>query len=338
MLDELVDCIENLSERITIHGASLRENETRTRLQLVDPLLLSLGWDVSDPELVTPEYAISGKWADYALLQSDGKTVAAVIEAKKLGESLDSHRMQMLNYANVAGIEYTGLTDGNRWELYSVFQKGTLEERRILDISVNAAPVQMVALKLLLLWRPNLESGNAISASDPILVDLSDSSPTPKTDISGSIPSEESEHPTSIGTKEIISQPVIDEHSTDWIPLSKYDPEPGTQSPVAIMFWDSSELEVEHWYEILTITVEKLYREGLLKVEHMPIGWSDKAYSVHSQPEHPTGKPFQYYRKINDSPLFVNINLNAGQVRKSARKILEKYGVDPAKVALKVVH
>ena len=205
MLNELVDCIENLRERITIHGALLRENETRTRLQLVDPLLLSLGWDVSDPGLVIPEYAISGKWADYALLQPDGKA-AAVIEAKKLGESLDSHRMQMLNYANAAGIEYTGLTDGNHWELYSVFQKGTLEERRILDISVNAAPVQMVALKLLLLWRPNLEFSNAITASEPILVDINSSSPTPKTDTSGSIPGNVSEHPPSIGTKEISPQ------------------------------------------------------------------------------------------------------------------------------------
>lgn len=61
MLDQLVACIEHLRERITNHGASLRENETRTRLQLVDPLLLSLGWDVSDPELVIPEYVISGK-------------------------------------------------------------------------------------------------------------------------------------------------------------------------------------------------------------------------------------------------------------------------------------
>ena len=332
MLNELVDCIENLRERITIHGASLRENETRTRLQLVDPLLLALGWDVSDPELVIPEYAISGKWADYALLQPDGKA-AAVIEAKKLGESLDSHRMQMLNYANAAGIEYTGLTDGNHWELYSVFQKGTLEERRILDVSVNAAPVHMIALKLLLLWRPNLESSNAISASEPVLVDLNNASPTTITDTSGSIPGKE---PQSTVIKEI-PPPMTEVHPTEWLPLSEYDPKAGTQSPVAIRFWDSRELGVKHWYEVLTLTVEKLYKDGLLKVEHTPIGWSAKSYSVHSQPEHPTGNPFIYYRKIDNSPLYVNINLNAGQVRKSARNILAKYRVDSSKVALKVV-
>ena len=332
MLNELVDCIENLRERITIHGASLRENETRTRLQLVDPLLLALGWDVSDPELVIPEYAISGKWADYALLQPDGKA-AAVIEAKKLGESLDSHRMQMLNYANAAGIEYTGLTDGNHWELYSVFQKGTLEERRILDVSVNAAPVHMIALKLLLLWRPNLESSNAISASEPVLVDLNNASPTTITDTSGSIPGKE---PQSTVIKEI-PPPMTEVHPTEWLPLSEYDPKAGTQSPVAIRFWDSRELGVKHWYEVLTLTVEKLYKDGLLKVEHTPIGWSAKSYSVHSQPEHPTGNPFIYCRKIDNSPLYVNINLNAGQVRKSARNILAKYRVDSSKVALKVV-
>lgn len=335
MLNELMDCLENLRERITIHSATLRENETRTRLQLVDPLLLSLGWDVSNPELVIPEYAISGKWADYALLQPDGKA-AAVIEAKKLGESLDSHRMQMLNYANAAGIEYTGLTDCNHWELYSVFQKGTLEERRILDVSVNSAPVQVVALKLLLLWRPNLESGNAISPSEPILVDLNNTSLTKETDASDSIPSNEPANSSPVISEE--TPPETATHLSDWILLSKYNPKAGTRSPLAIRFWDNSELKVNHWYEVLTITVEKLFREGLLTVEHTPIGWSAKSYSVHSRPEHPTGNPFVYYRKINDSPLFVNINLNAGQVRKSARNILKKFGVDPAKVALKVVH
>ena len=62
---------------------------------------------------------MSGAWADYALLDADGKPVA-IMEAKKLNEPLAAHRLQMVNYANLSGVPYAGLTDGNRWELYRV--------------------------------------------------------------------------------------------------------------------------------------------------------------------------------------------------------------------------
>ena len=111
LLDDLTGVIELLRERIQSHGEALRENETRTRMALVDPLLQALGWDVSDPAVVTPEFKVSGGWADYALLRSDGPP-AATVEAKKLGEPLASHQMQMLNYANASGIDFAALTDG----------------------------------------------------------------------------------------------------------------------------------------------------------------------------------------------------------------------------------
>ena len=125
VLGELVGCIELLQERIRSHRDTLQENETRTRMALIDPLLRALGWDVFDPEVVTPEYKAGGGRADYALLRADGQP-AATVEAKKLGETLSSHRMQMLNYANASGIEYAGLTDGDHWELYSVFRAGSV--------------------------------------------------------------------------------------------------------------------------------------------------------------------------------------------------------------------
>ena len=143
VLDDLVGCIELLQVRMKKHRNSLERNEIRTRVSLIDPLLCLLGWDVSDPELVTPEYTQSdssvgsSSWAaDYALLHSDGRP-AAVLEAKRLGEPLATHRMQMLNYANAWGIEYAGLTDGNHWELYRVFEPGRLEERRILEVAIR---------------------------------------------------------------------------------------------------------------------------------------------------------------------------------------------------------
>ena len=124
MLDELVGCIDELKDRISKYRNSLNENETRTRTQLIDPLLRALGWDVSDPRYVIPEFKVSDGWADYALLRDNGKP-AAMLEAKKLDEPLKpAHRAQMLKYAIELGIPYTGLTDGNHWEFVQCFRTG----------------------------------------------------------------------------------------------------------------------------------------------------------------------------------------------------------------------
>ena len=154
MLEPLISTIKTLQERIEAHGVTLRDNEIRTSMSLVDPLLVALGWDTSDPAVVLPEYAVSGR-ADYALLREDGRP-AAFIEAKKLGEPLDGHRMQMLNYSNASGVDYAGLTNGDDWELYSVFERGPLSERLLLQTTIHSSDIHRCALEFLLLWRPNI--------------------------------------------------------------------------------------------------------------------------------------------------------------------------------------
>lgn len=163
-LDDLVSVIETLKARLQTHRQVLQANETRTRMALIDPLLQALGWDTDDPALVLPEYDLRGNRADYALLDGAGKPVA-LVEAKRLGEQLVSHRMQIVNYANLSGVPYAGLTDGNHWELYKVFDPAPIEDRLLLDISIAESPAHEAALKLLLLWQPNLASGEPVLAT-----------------------------------------------------------------------------------------------------------------------------------------------------------------------------
>ena len=126
-LDDLQGVIEKLQNMIETRRDYLSRHETRTRQVLIDPLLRELGWDVSDPEAVQLEYRVGQQWADYALM-SDNQPVA-VIEAKRLGRGLeDDEIMQVLNYANRDGIDYMIVTDGDHWEMYEVFKRGTLEE------------------------------------------------------------------------------------------------------------------------------------------------------------------------------------------------------------------
>ena len=311
-LDDLVGCIELLQQRMQAHGTILREYETRTRMALIDPLLDALGWDTDDPSVVIPEYKVSDGWADYALLRPDGHP-AAVIEAKKLGTVLDAKsRRQMLNYANESGIEYAGLTDGNNWELYKVFQPGPLERRQILKVSIASARAHESALRLLVLWRPNLASGEPVPASEPILGVFKDPQPPP-----------------------VIKAPPPRPPEPGWVALSGYDPPPRASSPVAIQFWDGKKQKLNYWYQVLTSIVEKLYREETLTVEDLPIG-SSKVYIVNTEPVHPTGKMFGNKKRIEGTPLFVNVKLPAQQVRSATKKLLRRYKRDPSKVYLQV--
>ena len=117
MLDDLVGVVEALKYRIKNHRPNLQVNETQTRVVLIDPLLRALGWDTSDPELVTQEYDIGGKRVDYALLDDQGNPVV-FLEAKRLDEQLSSHRSQIVAYASERGITYPAITNGNEWEVY----------------------------------------------------------------------------------------------------------------------------------------------------------------------------------------------------------------------------
>lgn len=167
--DALTNVIETLKRRIKTYRQSLQQNEIRTRVALIDPLLTTLGWDVSDPGLVTPEYNVGRGRADYALNGSD-TIPAAMVEVKRLNHALnDDERMQMLTYANARGVRYAAITDGDIWELYQVFKQAPLEDRRLLRVKIVDTPPHKLALELLLLWRPNLASGVPVAAQEPVL-------------------------------------------------------------------------------------------------------------------------------------------------------------------------
>ena len=98
MLDDLIQTIETLKERIKKHKDYLGGYEVRTRVSLIDPMLRALGWDVDDPDLVQVEPKTDNGWADYALLGISHRPVAFV-EAKKLSANIADHTQQTVGYA-----------------------------------------------------------------------------------------------------------------------------------------------------------------------------------------------------------------------------------------------
>ena len=303
LLEPLVSTVKTIKERIATHGASLRENETRTRMALIDPLLQALGWDTSDLGMVLPEYDVSGRKADYALLQEDGNP-AATIEAKRLGEQLTSHRMQMLNYSNASGVEYAGLTDGDKWELYEVFKRGQLEDRRILDISIANMAVHEAALKLLLLWRPNLASGQPMLANESVVGVAMD----------GPL--------LELGSSESVDDTLSD--SGFWVSLALVKPSEYPEPPSAIRFSGRESYPVSRWQDVVVRILEYLIKDGSFSEQNCP--WVTHGYTrVNTVPSRRDGQPFRAPQQVA-SGIYIETSGNRGHLIDRSRNLWNTFG------------
>lgn len=100
-------------------GRHISEQDTKNAL--ISVLLKSLGWDVHDLDSVTHEWrptSFRGNPVDYALLSEDGHTPIALVEAKALSEKLDKHAKQAASYAQLAGVKWAILTNGEEWRVF----------------------------------------------------------------------------------------------------------------------------------------------------------------------------------------------------------------------------
>ena len=334
LLEPLISVIETLKKRIAVHGASLRENETRTRLALIDPLLQILGWDTADPAMVMPEYSVSKGRADYALLTPTGQP-SAVLEAKRLSEGLENHNTQMVAYALEEGVVYAGLTDGDRWHIYDVFKPVPLSDKRILDISIASTPAHEAALKLLLLWRPNLSSGQP-AANAPVHVPKpDDGSSTPVSVAYNGPPGPVNpilvQPPPSVARPSpVLPQPTglpaTVSIESGWIRLSAVEPR---DAPAYIRFPDSTLIEIKGgWTDAWFQVCEWLASTGRLTEHDCPIRISNRAsrYLVHTTPYHSNKREFGQGRKTTTG-LFVERQYQPRVALNNARFLLDKFRV-----------
>ena len=147
-IDNLVRVIEDLQDRIKSH-TKIRFNETRTRDDLINPLLRALGWE--GPSVITSEYSMTRgfrpKKADYALHEpGQTKHPVAFIEAKRMNEDLaEDHLQQVLGYARSRkSVKYIGLTNGDRWIFYDVSDVN----RPVVDVSISNQSAYLCADQL----------------------------------------------------------------------------------------------------------------------------------------------------------------------------------------------
>ena len=275
-LDDLQGVIEKLRKMIEAHRDHLSRHETRTRQVLIDPLLRELGWDVSDPEAVQLEYRVGQQWADYALM-SDSRPVA-VIEAKRLGRGLeDDEIMQVLNYANRDGIDYMIVTDGDHWEMYEVFKRGTLEERMLMKVQLSQQLPHKNVLQVLEIWKPNL---------------VSDGSPSEATESTVVPPKAAQDQSSNEPTEKQPQQLPIDLPKDQWYSLASERRYPQFTKPIQLKIGADIEKGVTSWKTVVQEVIAWLIDTEKLTDNHFPIEMKEQIF-ISREAVNRDGTPFK---------------------------------------------
>ncbi len=146
--------------------ALLSKNEAATRAALIDPVLRALGWDTADVRMVEPERTVENKQSLDYVLKGPAGAIQSVVEAKKLGESLDKlgHVGALIGYAFSLKPVSFFITDGLSWHCYS---PGHSHYEPTSIIELRAATVVPAALQLLQLLDA-AHSGHGLSAAPTV--------------------------------------------------------------------------------------------------------------------------------------------------------------------------
>ena len=327
MLDDLVQAIETLKQRIREHGPYVGAYESRTRVSLIDPMLSALGWDVADPALVQIEPRTTNGWADYALLGSNGRPVIFV-EAKKLADR-DSHVQQAVGYAvseNMGGanVPYCACTNGDNWEVFDVFS-----QKPVLKVSISTEDAAKCALQFLGLWRRSLSDGSLTPAVEPVvgLVEPSSVEPPPDTP-----PSPTLQRRPDIVVPTVRTPPP----EPEWTPLTGDFQIYGDLPPSEIRLPDGATKAISAWRSVVVESALWLNQEGKLTLDDCPIPMGGIRHLLSLDGVHRTGTKFHSPVKVGQTGMILEGSLTATDSVRFARKLWQDFGQDPAQVHLKL--
>ena len=344
-LESLFELVGTLRERIEEYSLLLGQNEMRTRYALIDPLLLELGWDTSNPSEVMIEDGSGDGRADYLLI--DNNQPVMIIEAKRLGLGVSDGRQQAIRYAMDQGrrARYFAVTDGNQWEIYDTHQPAI--NMMLISFDLRETSSAEVCLKVLALWRSAVEHNSVMAAETPI-VGLDD---IPQPIAAATVVEKSTElqmqvvndahspvpqvHPAISETTVPVSQ--IDKAVVgEWIPLPELS-SPTDTTPAEITFSDGSNEITNSWAQLITDVTRWLYDNSYLSLSDMPIRLprATKRYIISDSPFHIEGDPFSKQHK-QVGPFYIETNVNSEQVVKNTCFIIERIGQDPSQFKVRL--
>ncbi len=143
----MVPDLEEFRQRLITHAenvvgrAAKVESEASTNVSLVQPFLMTLSYDVGNPDEVFPEHHAdpSEKYqnrVDYAILRHGVPVIA--LESKNVGAAMKDDRGQLRGYFNASPTVKLGiLTDGLRYEFYADSDKpNMMDETAFLRVDL----------------------------------------------------------------------------------------------------------------------------------------------------------------------------------------------------------
>ena len=310
-LDHLQGVIEKLRKTIEAHRGYLAEYETRTRQVLIDPLLRKLGWDVSNPNIVQLEYRVKQRRPDYALM-SRGKPVA-VVEAKRLGSDLgDDQIIQALAYAVAGGIPYMIITNGDKWEMYDVFKKATLEESLLMKLELSQQPAHKNASQALAMRKPNLTSKTPCFKP-----------PKPAPDQTRRPPNKPPKKPP----PDVSS--IDDNKRYPFASEEKFYPP--DSKPIKLKIDGNPEKTVNSWKAVIHEVAAWLADEGILNVNDCPIGTATYTF-IGREAVNPNGTPFRNLQTLSNGLILQRDYVNTRQQWQKLKQLLIQLSVNRHKI------
>ncbi|AKK10232.1 type I restriction enzyme HsdR N-terminal domain-containing protein [Corynebacterium uterequi] len=119
------------------------ETEEATKTAFIIPFISTvLGYDVTDPREVIPEYTADvgvkkGEKVDFAI--KSGDDFRFLIECKKIGEPLRlDHANQLVRYFNVTDTEFAILTNGEVYEFYAQLDAvNRMDEKPFMTVNLS---------------------------------------------------------------------------------------------------------------------------------------------------------------------------------------------------------
>lgn len=128
---------------------SIIETEEATKTAFIIPFISTvLGYDVSDPREVIPEYTADvgtkkGEKVDFAI--KSGDDFRFLIECKTVGEPLNlSHASQLVRYFNLTDTEFAILTNGEVYQFYAQLDAANrMDERPFMTLDLSSVDARL---------------------------------------------------------------------------------------------------------------------------------------------------------------------------------------------------
>ncbi|MDQ0742462.1 type I restriction endonuclease [Pseudomonas sp. W4I3] len=133
--------LTSLAAKVRLQGPAIQTEEA-TKNAFVMPFINTvLGYDVFDPQEVTPEFVCDvgtkkGEKIDYAIMKNG--EVQILIECKKIGESLSiNHASQLFRYFHVTSARISILTNGQVYRFFTDLDApNKMDEKPFLELDL----------------------------------------------------------------------------------------------------------------------------------------------------------------------------------------------------------